>query len=94
MLKLSEFSRLKLKKYRFENCNLQEADFTDADLSGTVFACCDLLRTIFYNTNLEKADFTSSSGYSFDPERNRVKKARFSRNGVLGLLQKYNLEIE
>ena len=94
MLKLAVFCALKLKKYRFENCNLQEADFTDADLSGSVFTNCDLLRTTFYNTNLEKADFTTSFNYSFDPERNRVKKARFSRNGVLGLLQKYNLDIE
>ena len=78
----------------FTNCNLQEADFTDADLSGSIFDNCDLQRTVFYNTNLEKADFTTSYNYSFDPERNRIKKARFSRPGVTGLLDKYNIEIE
>jgi uncharacterized protein YjbI with pentapeptide repeats len=86
--------KLKLRKYKFSNCNLQEADFTDADLSGSIFENCDLQRTVFYNTNLEKVDFTTSYNYSFDPERNRIKKARFSRLGVPGLLDKYNIEIE
>jgi len=94
VLKMSVFYKLKLKKYKFSNCNLQEADFTEADLSGSIFDNCDLQRTVFYNTNLEKADFTTSYNYSFDPERNRIKKARFSRMGVTGLLDKYNIEIE
>jgi len=94
ILKMSVFYKLKLKKYRFENCNLQEADFTETDLSGSVFENCDLQRTVFYNTNLEKADFTTSYNYSFDPERNRIKKARFSKSGVIGLLDKYNIETE
>jgi fluoroquinolone resistance protein len=94
ILKMSVFFKLKLKKYKFTNCNLQEADFTEADLSGAIFDNCDLQRTIFYNTNLEKADFSTSYNYSFDPERNRIKKARFSKSSVIGLLAKYNLEIE
>lgn len=94
ILKMSVFYKLKLKKYRFDTCNLQEADYTESDLSGSVFENCDLHRAVFYNTNLEKADFTTSYNYSFDPERNRVKKARFSRLGVVGLLDKYNIEIE
>ena len=94
VLKMSVFYKLKLKKYTFSNCNLQEADFTDANLSGSIFENCDLQRTVFYNTNLEKADFITSYNYSFDPERNRIKKARFSRLGVTGLLDKYNIEIE
>jgi uncharacterized protein YjbI with pentapeptide repeats len=91
---MSVFYKLKLKKYKFTNCDLQEADFTDADLSGSLFDNCDMQRTIFYNTNLERGDFTSSYNYSFDPERNRIKKARFSKLGVIGLLAKYNIEIE
>jgi uncharacterized protein YjbI with pentapeptide repeats len=85
---------MKLKKTGFNNCNLQEADFTETDLTSSVFENCDLYRTVFYGTILEKADFRSSFNYSFDPERNRIKKARFSRLGVTGLLEKYNIEIE
>jgi fluoroquinolone resistance protein len=94
ILKMSVFFKLKLKKYKFTNCNLQEADFTESDLTSSLFDNCDLQRTIFYNTNLEKADFSTSYNYSFDPERNRIKKARFSKSGVIGLLAKYNIEIE
>lgn len=91
---MAVFHKLKLKKYRFTDCNLQEADFTETDLSGSIFENCDLQRTIFYNTILQQADFTSSYNYSIDPERNRIKKAHFSRLGVVGLLDKYNIVIE
>jgi fluoroquinolone resistance protein len=94
ILKLAVFYKLKLKKTKFINCNLQEADFTETDLTSVAFENCDMYRAIFYSTNLEKADFRSSFNYAFDPERNRIKKARFSRLGVTGLLDKYNIEIE
>jgi fluoroquinolone resistance protein len=94
ILKWSVFTKLRLKKIIFSNCDLQEADFTETDLSGSAFKNCDLIRTVFYSTNLEHADFTSAYNYSFDPERNRIKKARFSQSGVIGLLDKYNIEIE
>ena len=94
ILKLCVFYKLKLKRITFINCNLQESDFTETDLTGSNFENCDLYRTVFYGTNLEKADFRSSFNYSLDPERNRIKKAKFSRLGIAGLLDKYNIEIE
>jgi fluoroquinolone resistance protein len=94
ILKLSVFYKLKIKKTSFKNCNLQEADFTETDLTSAIFENCDLHRTVYFGTNLEKADFRSSYNYSLDPERNRIKKARFSRLGIAGLLDKYNIEIE
>jgi fluoroquinolone resistance protein len=92
-LKLSSFYKLKLKKTFFKNCNLQEVDFSEADLTGAVFKNCDLQRAGFQNTNLEKADLSSSYNYSIDPEKNKLKKARFSSPGILGLLDKYDLVI-
>jgi len=94
LLKLAVFHKLKLKKTRFKNCNLQEVDFTEADLSSSSLDDCDLQRAIFHKTNLEKADLRSSFHYSIDPENNRIKKAKFSRTGVVGLLDKYGIEIE
>lgn len=93
-LKLSLFYKLKLKKTKFKNCNLQEVDFSEADLTSSIFENCDLQRATFNNTNIEKVDFRSSYNYSIDPEINRMKKARFSRMGIAGLLDKYNIEIE
>ena len=85
---------LKIKKNVFRNCNLKEVDFTESDLSNSLFENCDLSRAIFSNTILEKCDFRSSYNYSIDPEQNRIKKAKFSVSGISGLLDKYNIIIE
>ena len=90
----SSFFKTKIKKTMFKNCQLLEADFTESDLTSSAFDNCDLDRAIFDNSILEKADFRTACNYSIDPEANRVKKARFSFPGVLGLLSKYNIEIE
>jgi len=45
----------------------------------------------FYDNGV---DFRTAFNYSFDPEINKIRKARFSYPGVCGLLQKYNIEIE
>jgi fluoroquinolone resistance protein len=88
------FYKRKLKKTLFKNTKLQEADFTDADLTSSVFDGCDLAGAKFENTMLEKADFRTSINYSLDPELNRIKKAKFSQSGISGLLDKYDIEID
>jgi len=85
---------MKLKNIRFHNCILKEIDFTETDLTGAKFENCDLHRSIFANSILEKADFRTAFNYTIDPELNRIKKAKFSLPGVLGLLARYNIEIE
>jgi fluoroquinolone resistance protein len=90
----SSFYRLKLKKILFKNCQLQECDFTDTDLSNAVLDDCDLAKSTFENTILEKGDLRTAYNYTIDPELNRVKKARFSLQGVPGLLTRYDIEIE
>lgn len=94
VLKLAVFYKVKLKKTSFKNCNLQETDFTEADMTLVILDNCDLQRAIFQRTILEKADFRTSFNYSIDPEVNRITKARFSRFGIAGLLDKYRIEIE
>jgi uncharacterized protein YjbI with pentapeptide repeats len=78
----------------FKNCNLKEVDFTEANLADVLFDKCDLNSAIFKNTDLEKADFRSSYNFSIDPEINNIHNAMFSLQGLPGLLQKYNIEIE
>jgi len=94
LLNLSSFYNLKLKNIRFKKCNLQEVDFVQTDLTNAAFNECDLRNAIFENSILEKADFRSSINYSFDPEQNRIKKAKFSLQGLPGLLYKYTIDIE
>ncbi|WP_310481237.1 pentapeptide repeat-containing protein [Chamaesiphon sp. VAR_48_metabat_403] len=86
--------RVKFKNTVFKNSQLHEVNFTECDLSSAIFDNCDLTGTIFEYTILEKADFRNSVNYSIDPELNRIKKAKFSRSGIAGLLDKYDLEID
>jgi uncharacterized protein YjbI with pentapeptide repeats len=87
------FTGTKIKKTLFRNCQLQEADFTGCDLTSSILEHCDLTRATFESAVLEKADFTQAFNYSIDPEVNRMKGARFSREGISGLLDKYGIEI-
>jgi uncharacterized protein YjbI with pentapeptide repeats len=93
-LNLTSFYKLNLKNRKFSNCNLQEADFTGADLSNSAFDNCELSGAHFEGSILEKVDFRTAFGYAFDPELNRVQKAKFSLDGIPGLLQKYQIDIE
>lgn len=93
ILNLSSFYQLKVKKTVFKNCSLHEVDFTETDLSTTIFDNCDLARALFRQTVLEKTDLRTSYNYSIDPETNRIKKAKFSTAGIIGLLDKYDIEI-
>lgn len=93
-LNLCSFYQVKMKKTGFKDCNLREADLTETDLSQAVFENCDLMKVIFDNTILEKADLRTAYNYSIDPDRNRIKKAKFSIAGIAGLLDKYDIEVE
>ena len=90
----SSFYRTKMKKTGFLHCQLKKVDFTSCDLTEAVFDGCDLAEAVFEQTVLEKADLRTAFNYAFDPEMNRVRKARFSLAGVAGLLGKYGVVIE
>jgi uncharacterized protein YjbI with pentapeptide repeats len=93
-LNLSSFYKLNLKNTKFKNSELREADFTEADLTSVIFDHCNLEHATFDNTILEKTDFRTAYNYSLDPDKNRIKKTRFSINGLGGLLSKYDIVIE
>ena len=93
-LTLSSFYKMKMKKTGFRSSNLSEVDFTEADLTNAIFEGCDLAGAKFERTILEKADLRSSFNYSIDPEMNNIKKAKFSLQGITGLLDKYEIIIE
>lgn len=94
LLNLATFNELKMPNTVFKNCDLQEVDFTNTDLSKSTFTNCNFKRAIFENTVLEKANFQTSYNYSIDPEKNNIKKAKFSLDGIVGLLDKYDIEVK
>ena len=63
------------------------ADFMSSDLTEVLFDNCNLRRAVFIDTIANKADFSTSYDYSFDPEKNKIKKAVFSMEGLKGLLE-------
>ncbi len=93
ILDYTSFIGKKLRNTLFKKCRMLEANFEESDLTGSVFADCDLTRTLFNNTILNEVDFTSAYNFSIDPENNKMKKAKFSVMGLQGLLEKYNLDI-
>lgn len=94
ILNYCSFYKMKMKGFSFKDCSFHEVDFSEADLSSTIFDRCDLLRAVFDRSNLEKADFRLAYNYSIDPSNNRVAKAKFSMPAAIGLLDKYNIIIE
>lgn len=92
-LELASFAKLKIKQTTFRTSNLREVDFTGANLENSVFDDCDLTAAIFENTNLGKADFSTAYNYTIDPSLNQLKKAKFSRSEIHGLLTKFDIKI-
>lgn len=93
-LSYSSFYKLKIHNTQFANCNMQETDFTSADVTAASFDGSIFAGAMFDNTTLEKADLRTAIGFSIDPENNRINRAKFSVDGLQGLLHKYNIEVE
>lgn len=92
-LDLCSFYQCKIKKTRFTHCSLQEVDFTETVMTEALFEHCNLRDAKFENTHMEKADLRTATNYTIDPDRNKIKQARFSVPEVLSLLDKYQLKI-
>ena len=83
-----------MKKTPFQRCSLKAVDFTEANLTEIKFIDCNLVDALFDRSVLEKADFTSAVNYRIDPNSNQIKKAKFSLEGLPGLLSAYQIEIK
>ncbi|MDZ7845911.1 MAG: pentapeptide repeat-containing protein [Owenweeksia sp.] len=92
-LDFAVFNDLNLPGTSFMKCQLKEVDFSGANLNQVEFQGCDMENTHFENTKLEQADFRWARNFSIDPELNNLRKARFSKHNLSGLLHKYKLDI-
>lgn len=90
-LAMASFRAIKLPGTVFNACILHEADFSEANMKQAVFRNCDLLNAVFEYTELVNADLASARNYRINPERNRLKGARFSYPEVEGLLADYGV---
>jgi fluoroquinolone resistance protein len=92
-LNFSSFFKRSIQKTVFKGSSLLEVDFTEADLTGADLSLCELAGAKFEHSNLEKADLRFATNYIINPEINRLKKAKFSPDGLHGLLGQYDLDI-
>ncbi len=90
----SHFFGRNLKKTRFMDCSIKEARFINCDLTGAVFKHANLELAVFINNTLIQADFSTAYNITLDPEKNKMKKARFPLDELPGLLTKYELVVK
>ncbi|NDW09275.1 pentapeptide repeat-containing protein [Dysgonomonas sp. 520] len=93
ILDYSTFPEMKIPKTPFLKCSLKGVDFAGAMLEQAKFNESDLTDTIFESTNLKGADFSSAHNYIIDPRSNLLKNAKFSRDGLSGLLTNLGIKI-
>jgi len=93
-LDYAKFYTLKLKGTTFSSCSLIAVDFMSTDLTGVIFDDCNLHKAVFIDAIANNADFTTSYNFSIDPEKNKLKKAKFSKAGLKGLLHKYDIIVK
>ena len=84
---------MQLKETQFLNCSLKDVDFVEANLLGSSFNQSNLEGAMFEQSNLQNADFSTALNFSIDPDINQLKGAKFGRDGLEGLLKKYQIKI-
>lgn len=94
ILDYSIFNNKKMPKTTFNNCSVREVSFIGTNLSNSVFEKCNLDGAIFNDTQLKEVNFLTAYNYKIDPEFNPMKKAKFSVQGIPGLLDKYDIKIQ
>jgi fluoroquinolone resistance protein len=87
------FAGKKMVATPFTNSSVKNVDFSGSNLTGSSFSGCDLVNSVFNRTQLKEVDFSSAIHYIIDPETNNINRAKFSADGLSGLLTRYDLEI-
>lgn len=93
ILDYSSFAEMKIPKTPFRKCSLKGVDFSKATLEQAKFDESNLVETIFSSTNLKGVDFSTAHNYIIDPRDNFLKNAKFSRDGLWGLLTNLGIKI-
>ncbi|MDN3611436.1 pentapeptide repeat-containing protein [Vibrio ostreicida] len=87
------FFGLTLNELVFDECKLHDVDFREGDYSGSSMTYCDFKHSLFMRTNLSGVDFSDSTSYAIDVLENKVKRAKFSRDEALYLLESLGIEL-
>ncbi|PKP52754.1 MAG: hypothetical protein CVT90_02520 [Candidatus Altiarchaeales archaeon HGW-Altiarchaeales-3] len=83
-----------IKNTKFLNCKINDCDFFYTNLTNSSFEHSDLLGTKFEHSNLSCVSFLNAQNYNINPNKNILKKTKFSFPEVVSLLGAYDIEIE
>lgn len=90
----SSFYQLDIRKTIFTNCSLKEVDFTETNLSNSFFNNSNLIDAVFDRTILDNANLKNALHFSIDPNKNQLKKTKFSKDNLSGLLNQLSIIID
>ena len=93
VLDFASFANKKMPKTKFGGSSMREVSFVGTKLKQSTFEKCDLSGAIFNDCDLSECNFTTATNFQIDPQSNMLKKARFSLQGIPGLLEKYDIKI-
>ena len=93
-LDFSSFVGLNLTNIKMTECLAREVDFMDANLTGGHFSATDFSDSRFVNVTLTRADFRQALNYAIDPNKNFLKKTRFSLPEAMSLLAGLDILID
>lgn len=93
LINSSSFYGLQQTNIVVESCRAHDVDFREADLSGANFSDSDLSQSLFGNTNLTNANFQDVMNYDINPNSNRLNNAQFSRYEAVRLLEHLGLRL-
>jgi uncharacterized protein YjbI with pentapeptide repeats len=85
---------MNIQQSKFVHSVMCNIDFTDCNASQCVFDECDLKDAQFMQTNLTKANLVSAYNFTIQPEGNTLKKTRFAKSNMHGLLAHLDIHIE
>ena len=85
-LNYANFSQLNMKGLKFHGCSIVEATFSNAKVKNSIFHDCNLERTDFGGADITMCDFETSYNFTINPNDTKLRKARFSKDQLEGLV--------
>lgn len=83
-----------LRSSEIKECAAHNTDFENTNLSKTNCTGTDFLNAKFNDADLSFADFTGAFNYSINPNKTKIKKAKFSLPEVVNLLEAWDVIIK
>ncbi len=93
-LKYNTFAEMDFKKFDFSDNEVSASIFAQCQLAESKFRQCRLEKTEFFQCDLQNADFRDASGYQVDIMSCKVRGARFSFPEAMNLLGGLGIKID